>query len=122
MSEGYVPVSNAGPEDRKWAMVCHLSALCAYVGIPFGQILGPLVVWLMKRDESALVDYHGRQALNFNITVTIIGIILLILVCLVFTIPLMFALPVYHIIFIIIATIRANDGVYYYYPLTWRFF
>lgn len=51
---------------RNWAMGCHLAALTCYVGIPFGNILGPLLVWLFKKDEYALVDEHGKEALNFR--------------------------------------------------------
>ncbi len=55
-------------EEQNWAMVCHLSALAGFV-VPFGNILGPLFVWLIKRGEIPLVDTHGKEALNFQITV-----------------------------------------------------
>ena len=69
-------------DDQNWAMACHLSALAGFL-VPFGNIAGPLLVWLLKRAEIPLVDAHGKEALNFQITVSIA-----IAVC----IPLMFIL------------------------------
>src|SRR5437879_6046718 len=73
------PTTNAAPpvppnpdsQARTWNMLCHLSALSAYIGIPFGQILGPLIVWQLKKNEYPSVEIHGKAALNFQITVTI---------------------------------------------------
>jgi uncharacterized Tic20 family protein len=58
------------PEARNWATLCHLAVLAGFV-VPFGHLLGPLVVWLMKRNEHPLVDQHGKDALNFQISVFI---------------------------------------------------
>lgn len=60
----------ASKEEQNWAMICHLSALAGFL-IPFGNLLGPLIVWLVKRTEMPLVDTNGKEALNFQITVTI---------------------------------------------------
>ena len=56
-------------------MLCHLSAFAGFTGIPFGTILGLLVIWLLKREESPFIDTHGKEALNFQISVIIYGII-----------------------------------------------
>src|SRR4051794_35730178 len=55
---------------RTWCMLCHLSALAGLL-VPGGNVLGPLIVWLMKKDEGAEVDEHGKASLNFQISVFI---------------------------------------------------
>jgi uncharacterized Tic20 family protein len=76
-------------DARTWATICHLSALIMLVGVPLGNILGPLVVWLAKRQESEFVDDQGKEALNFQITFTLCEIVLFILIfILVFGAPL----------------------------------
>jgi uncharacterized protein len=59
---------------RTWSMLCHLSAL-AGLFIPFGSILGPLIVWQIKKNELPEIDPHGKESLNFQITVLIITLI-----------------------------------------------
>jgi len=102
------------------AMLCHLSAFAGYF-IPFGHILGPLVVWLLKREESAFIDAHGKEALNFQISVTIYAVISAILILVVIGFLLLPILLVFEIIVVIIAAIRANNGAEYRYPLSLRF-
>jgi uncharacterized Tic20 family protein len=62
-------------QDRNWAMAAHLSALIAVAGLPFGHIVGPLVVYLVKAHESEFVAEHARASLNYQITVSIFSII-----------------------------------------------
>ena len=57
--------------DHTNAVLCHLLSLCGYVGIPFGNVLGPLIWWLFKKDSDPEVDLHGKESLNFQISVTI---------------------------------------------------
>src|SRR6185295_5600163 len=59
-------------DARTWNMLCHLSALCGLLGVPFGNVLGPLIIWLVKKNEIPSVDVHGKAALNFQITVSIL--------------------------------------------------
>jgi hypothetical protein len=103
-------------------MLCHLSALAGFV-IPFGHILGPLIVWQLKKNEFPSVDIHGKAALNFQITVTIavfvggfaaailafIGIGFLL-------IPLVMLVGLAGLILAIIAGIKAGNGEDYKYP------
>ena len=113
--------SAASHEERTWAMFCHLAGLCGYV-VPLGNALGPLVLWLIKREEFPLVNDQGKEALNFQLTMLIAG-----LIC----IPLVFAcgigivlggiVAVFDLVFIILATIKANAGVAYRYPVCIRF-
>ncbi len=103
-----------------WGMFCHLAALAGYI-IPFGHILGPLVVWLVKREEYPFVADQGKEALNFQISITIYGLICIPLVFLAIGILLLIALMVAALVFIVIAAIKANEGTPYRYPLTIRF-
>lgn len=123
--QGYPDEYDAPPvaidkEERTWAMVCHLSTL-AGGAIPFGHVVGPLVVWLLKKDEMPLVDDQGKEALNFQISVTIYAIVSGVLVFAIIGIPMLIALGIFDLIVTIIAAIKAYDGEYYRYPLCIRF-
>ena len=61
----------AHAQDHFWAMWCHLAAIAGLLGIPFGHILGPLVVWGFKRDLGSFVDDQGKEALNFQLSITL---------------------------------------------------
>ena len=65
-------------EERNWAMAAHLSALVAVMGLPFGHIVGPLVVYLVQRERSAFVAEHAKASLNFQITVSLIALVLIV--------------------------------------------
>lgn len=119
-------------------MYCHLGAFCGLIGIPFGNVFGPLVIWLIKKDEMPVVDAHGKESLNFQITVSIaIGVLFLaaLIFALLSMIPLVgclfmvlvvvmmlaiTALVVVDVVFVIQATIAANRGELMLYPYTWR--
>lgn len=104
-------------DTRLWGMLCHLTALAGIIGIPFGNIIGPLVVWLVKREEIPFVDDQGKASLNFQISMTIYGLIAGILSCLGIGIILLLIVWIVDLVFIIIASIRANEGQPYRYPL-----
>ena len=108
------------PEERQMAMFTHLSALFGLV-FPFGNIIGPLVLWLIKKDTMPFVDDQGKEALNFNITVGIASLVCLILFLILIGYILMAALWVLWLVFVIIATIKSGEGEVYRYPLTIRF-
>lgn len=108
-------------DERKWAMFCHLSALSAYIGVPFGSILGPLIVWLLKRDESAFVDQHGREAINFHLSMALYVILATLLCVILIGFPILFVLIALSLVSIVIATVRASDGRSYRYPMTIQF-
>ena len=113
-------------EPNTWAMLCHLSGLLGYLGNFVGSMVGPLVVWLIKKDELALVDQHGKEALNFNISVGIYFLILIAAtvltlgVAFVLTVPLMIALTIFHVVCVIVATLKASRGEAYRYPMCMR--
>jgi uncharacterized protein len=113
---------NAPPAspNRTWEVLCHLSALSGYV-VPLGWVLGPLIIWLIKRNENPAVDYHGKESLNFQISMLIYTLIagLSILICIGWVL-----LPlavIANIVLVVIAGIKASNGEYYRYPLTIRF-
>ncbi|MFZ5643513.1 MAG: DUF4870 domain-containing protein [Bacillota bacterium] len=107
-------------QENNWAMFCHLGGLCGYF-IPFGNIIVPLVLWLIKKEEYLAVNYHGREALNFNISITIYALVGALLCLILIGFVFLFVLAVFQIVLIIIATIEANKGNHYRYPLTIRF-
>ena len=111
-------------DQKTWAMLAHLSGFAMYVS-GIGLVLGPLIVWLLKRDGNPFVDDQGKEALNFSITCCIYFIAAVVcaftIIGLVVAIPVFFVLPILHIVFMIIAAIKANEGVAYRYPATIRF-
>jgi uncharacterized Tic20 family protein len=116
------PPPNPDSQARTWNMFCHLSALAGFV-IPFGNFLGPLLVWQIKKHEIPSVEAHGKAALNFQLTVLIALIVggaaavVLSFFCIGFLLfPLVILIVLCGLIFPIIAGIKANDGQEYKYP------
>ena len=115
------PASTAKDRDENmWAMFCHLAALIGFV-FPFGNIIGPLVIWVLKKDEYPLVNENGKESLNFQISMTIYIIAAFLLSFVLIGIPILIALGLYELIAIVIAAIKANEGITFRYPLTIRF-
>ena len=118
-------------EQRRWAMFAHLSVLLGGLlssgwagGV--GYFLGPLVIWLLKRDTMPFVADQGKEALNFAITVSIACLALLLLtvmslgVAILLTLPLLALIGIVALVFVIIGAIKANEGVAYRYPISLR--
>lgn len=125
-------------DERSWAMLCHIAVFLAIV-IPFGHVVGPLVIWLIKKDQYPLVDDQGKESLNFQLTMTIFSIILLI----VFIVGLLsfvagdfearipytmlysglafVGLGITNFVFIVIAAVRSYRGEAYRYPISIHF-
>lgn len=113
------PAGTPSAEERQWGLFAHLSSLIGFI-IPFGNLIGPLVIWQIKKSEMPFVDDQGKEALNFQIT-----IFLAVLVCLVLSFVLIgfLLLPLVGLawlIFSIIGGIKANEGVAYRYPFALR--
>jgi hypothetical protein len=100
-------------------MLAHVVALIGYV-IPFGNVIGPLVVWQIKKDAMPFVDDQGKEALNFQITVMLAMLISGILWVVVIGMLLMLLVGLGALALTIVAGIRANEGVRYRYPFTLR--
>ena len=106
-------------EERTWGMLCHLSAFAGFI-VPFGGILAPLIIWLIKKDEMPFVNDQGKESINFQITLFVAAIICMILMFVGIGFLLIVALAIFGVIMIIIASIRANEGTYYRYPYALR--
>ena len=115
------PVSDGLPsnEARQWGMFTHLSALAGLI-IPFGNLLGPLIFWQIKKNEWPFADDQGKEALNFQITVAIAFLVCLVLTIVLIGFLLMLVVGIAALVFTILAAIKANEGVYYRYPWTLR--
>ncbi len=108
-----VTASAPTQDDRNFAMLAHL------LGI-FTGFLGPLIIWLIKKDDSAFAGQEAREALNFQITLLIGYMVAGILIVILIGIPLLFALHIVNIIFSIIAAIASSKGESYRYPFAIR--
>ena len=113
---GAAPTEN----ERTWGMLAHLSALVGLVFPLVGNILGPLLVWLSKRDSSAFIATNAKEALNFNITVTLAGVVCAFLALIFIGLLLGTALFIAWLVMTLVAAIRASEGVPYHYPLSLR--
>jgi len=116
------PESAAAPteSERVWAMLAHLSALAGLV-IPFvGNVLGPAAVAMTRHDESAFVNAHLREALNFNITVTLAAVVCTLLALVFIGLLLGAALFIAWLVLTLIAAIKASEGAPYRYPVSLR--
>ena len=124
-------VSGISAEERQWAMFAHLSALAGGIltsgwAGSIGCFIGPLVIWMMKKDTMPFVGDQAKEALNFNITVAIIFFALFVLTLVtlgigaLLTVPLMILVGIAWLVFTIIAAMKANNGERYRYPLTLR--
>jgi len=118
-------------DERTWALAAHLSVLIGGLltygwAASFGSFLGPLIVWLVKKDTMPFVADQAKEALNFGITLTILCVALLMLTILslgigaILTIPLFLLIGLAALILVIVAAIKANEGVAYRYPMTLR--
>ena len=113
-------VNQQQQDERMWAMFCHLSAFAGYI-VPFGSILGPLIIWSIKKEQYHVIDQHGKDALNFQISIAIYMIISAILIVILVGIFMLIALWVFQTVMIIIASIKANNGEEFKYPLSIQF-
>ncbi|HEC04728.1 MAG TPA: DUF4870 domain-containing protein [Thiothrix sp.] len=108
-------------DDKKWGMVAHLSALAGII-FPLGIVLGPLIVWLLKRNEGKFIDDQAKEALNFQITVVIISFVLVVLAAAFKPFMILAAIVgIAGLIFAVIAGLKAKEGEKYRYPFSFRF-
>ena len=114
--EGLIP----DKDELMWSTFAHLGFVAGMV-IPFGNVITPLVIWLVFKDRSSYVDYHGKEALNFQITATLAMIASGILILLIIGIFLLIGVVLLALVFSIVAATKANNGEYYEYPFTIRF-
>ena len=100
-------------QDRTLASLCHLGGLLGF--------LPPLIIWLIKKDDSPLIDEHGKEATNFQITMLICIIVSWLLVFVLIGIILLPIVWIFDLVMIIIATVKCSKGEKYRYPVCIRF-
>lgn len=108
------------PETKNWAMGIHLSAFSGFF-IPFGGVLGPLIIWLVKRQDHPFINQHGVEAMNFRLCLLIYYAVAGLLTFVVIGFVLIPVIWLFDIICTIIAAVKANNGECYAYPLSIRF-
>ncbi|WP_426143740.1 DUF4870 domain-containing protein [Pseudomonas sp. DWP3-1-2] len=119
MSDSQLPLPKPDSEIRQWAMFCHFAAFFGLI-FPFGNVLGPLIIWQIKKEADPFIDAQGKEALNFQITVSIAAMICMLLMVVIIGFPLMVLVGVGALVLTIIGGMKANDGLPYRYPFTWR--
>src|SRR5262249_51324558 len=113
--------SNEPPKpDRTWDILCHLLALAGFV-VPLGNIFGPLIILLIKKDQVPSVDAHGKESLNFQISMTIYGIVAALSIFAIIGFVLLPAVLITNLVLVIVASVKTSNGEFYRYPLTIRF-
>ena len=126
-----VETGGVSAEERQWAMFAHLSALIGGIVTAgwagsLGCFIGPLVIWMMKKDTMPFVDDQAKEALNFNISVAIVFFVLFVLTLVtlgigaILTLPVMVLVGLAWLVLTIIAAMKANEGIRYRYPMTIR--
>ena len=121
MTTSEIARSEIPKQARTWAMFAHLSSFLGYTCIPLANIIAPLIIWQIKKDDMPFASDQGKECLNFQISMLIYIIISGILTLILIGFAFLVILYVLNIILTIIAAIKANEGVTYRYPLTMRF-
>jgi uncharacterized Tic20 family protein len=103
--------------ERDWAMFCHLSAFAGYF-FPFGGIIGPMVCWISRKQESAWVDINGKASLNFQLSMLMYVVLAIPLCFIIIGFPIIFFLIVLKLVCIVVASIRSARGEVFKYPLS----
>ena len=112
--------TSAQPNVRTWCVLCHATALLGFV-VPYAfHILGPLIVWLAKRGDSPEIDEHGKESLNFQISMLMYNVVAGVLCLVLIGFALLFILHFLNLVLVIIASVQASEGKLYRYPLTIR--
>ena len=112
------------PNEKNWAVAAHLASFAGWLGVPLGNILAPLVVWLVKKDESEFVRSQAIESLNFQISMTIYafvaGVLAFTIIGLPIAIPAFIVIVIADIILTILGALEVSAGKPYRYPWTIR--
>jgi uncharacterized Tic20 family protein len=112
--------TTAQPSVRTWCVLAHASALLGFV-VPYAfHILGPLIIWLAKRNDSPEIDAHGKESLNFQVSMLLYNIVAGILCLVLIGFALLFILHILNLVLVIVASIQASEGKLYRYPIAIR--
>ena len=113
--------SAAIPRDaRKWAMLCHIVALVGLLGNGIGFVLGPLLIWMIKKEDHPFVDEQGKEAVNFQITMMLLAIVCVLLAFFVIGLLLLPFVLIVAVVFSVVGAVKANEGEHYRYPFALR--
>ncbi len=118
MNDNLQPTPDA--QARQWAMLCHYAAFFWVLAPLIGNVIGPLIVWQLKKDLHPFVDQQGKEALNFQITYSVAMMVCGLLAWVLIGFPLMLLIGLAALVLTIIAGMKANAGEAYRYPLCWR--
>ena len=102
--------------ERNWAMFCHLAAFAGFF-FPFGSIIGPLICWMSRRNDSTWVNENGKASMNFQLSILLYTVLIIPLCFILIGIPLVILLGTLKIVCIIIASVKASKGEEFKYPL-----
>lgn len=119
-----VPAPEAAAPDkdaRTWAMLCHLTAFSGYC-VPLGNVLVPLIIWAIKRDESPFIDDQGKESLNFQLGLSIAMVLTIPFFLILIGVFMLAAILLFQFVMIIVASVKSYEGETFRYPLTIRFF
>jgi uncharacterized protein len=112
--------STSSRDVRTWNVLCHATALAGFFVPWAGHILGPLIVWLAKRNDSPEIDEYGKESLNFQISMLIYNVIAGVLCLVLIGFVILFILHILNLVLVIVASIQASEGKFYRYPMTIR--
>ena len=112
--------STSSSDVRMWNVLCHATALAGFFVPWAGHILGPLIVWLVKRNDSPEIDENGKESLNFQISMLIYNVIAGVLCLVLIGFVILAILHILNLVLVIIASIQASEGKFYRYPLAIR--
>jgi uncharacterized Tic20 family protein len=112
--------STSSSNVRMWNVLCHATALAGFFVPWAGHILGPLIVWLAKRNDSPEINEHGKESLNFQISMLIYNVIAGVLCLVLIGFVILAILHILNLVLVIVASIQASEGKLYRYPLTIR--
>ncbi len=109
------------PQEKQWGMFTHLAAFATFVLPVAGNIIGPLIIYLLKKDEYEFVNEQGKEVLNFQITWSIIFFISIVMIIVGIGVLMLVGFGIAWLVLVIVASVAASNGQYYKYPLTIRF-
>ena len=112
--------STSSRDVKTWNVLCHATALAGFFVPWAGHILGPLIIWLVKRGDSPEIDEHGKESLNFQISMLIYNVIAGVLCLVLIGFVILGILHILNLVLVIVASIQASEGKFYRYPLTIR--
>jgi uncharacterized Tic20 family protein len=112
--------STSSRDVRTWNVLCHATALAGFFVPWAGHILGPLIVWLAKRSDSPEIDEHGKESLNFQISMLMYNVIAGVLCLVLIGFVILAILHILNLVLVIIASIQTSEGKFYRYPMTIR--